>query len=58
MEHKLLTERGRKLYKNRGKTVEPVLDQIKEILGFDRFYGEALRLAKVNGRSYALCIIF
>jgi len=37
MERKLLTERGRKLYKIRGKTVEPVFGQIKEVLGFDRF---------------------
>lgn len=37
MERKLLTERGRELYKIRGKTVEPVFGQIKEVLGFDRF---------------------
>jgi hypothetical protein len=37
MERKLLTERGRRLYKIRGKTVEPVFGQIKEVLGFDRF---------------------
>jgi transposase len=37
MEHKLMTERGRKLYKIRGKTVEPVFGQIKDVLGFDRF---------------------
>jgi len=37
MEQKLLTERGRKLYKIRGKTVEPVFGQIKEVLGFERF---------------------
>jgi transposase len=37
MERKLMTERGRKLYKIRGKTVEPVFGQIKEVLGFDRF---------------------
>jgi transposase len=37
MERKLLTERGRKLYKIRGETVEPVFGQIKEVLGFDRF---------------------
>ncbi len=37
MERKLLTERGRKLYKIRGKTVEPVFGQIKDVLGFDRF---------------------
>ena len=37
MERKLLTERGRRLYKIRGKTVEPVFGQIKDIRGFDRF---------------------
>ncbi len=37
MERKLMTERGRKLYKIRGKTVEPVFGQIKDVLGFERF---------------------
>jgi len=37
MERKLLTERGRKLYKIRGKTVEPVFGQIKDVRGFDKF---------------------
>ena len=37
MERKLLTERGRKLYKIRGKTVEPVFGQIKDVRDFDRF---------------------
>ncbi|MHC4526074.1 MAG: transposase [Planctomycetota bacterium] len=37
MERKLLTERGRRLYKIRGKTVEPVFGQIKDVRGFDRF---------------------
>jgi len=37
MERKLLTERGRKLYKIRGKTVDPVFGQIKDVLGFERF---------------------
>ena len=37
MERKLLTERGRELYKLRGQTVEPVFGQIKDIRGFDRF---------------------
>ena len=32
MERKLMTERGRKLYKIRGKTVEPVFGQIKDVL--------------------------
>ena len=37
MERKLLTERGRELYKLRGRTVEPVFGQIKDVRGFDRF---------------------
>jgi transposase len=37
MERKLLTERGRTLYKIRGQTVEPVFGQIKDVRGFDRF---------------------
>lgn len=37
MERKLLTERGRELYKIRGQTVEPVFGQIKAVRGIDRF---------------------
>ena len=37
MERKLLTERGRRLYKLRGQTVEPVFGQIKDVRGIDRF---------------------
>lgn len=37
MERKLLTERGHQLYKLRGRTVEPVFGQIKDVRGFDRF---------------------
>jgi transposase len=37
MEQKLLTERGRKLYKIRGKTVEPVFGQIKDARGIEKF---------------------
>ena len=37
MERKLLTERGRELYKLRSQTVEPVFGQIKDVRGFDRF---------------------
>ena len=46
MERKLLTERGRQLYKLRGQTVEPVFGQIKDVRGFDRFMqrgGDACR---------------
>lgn len=37
MERKLLTERGRELYRIRGQTVEPVFGQIKDVRGFERF---------------------
>jgi len=37
MERKLLTKRGRALYKKRGVLVEPVFGQIKEGQGFRRF---------------------
>ena len=49
-EQKLLTERGRKLYKIRGKTVEPVLGQIRDVRGFDRPMRPAhnITLVRVN----------
>ena len=37
MERKLLTKRGREIYKMRGKTVEPVFGQIKDARRLDRF---------------------
>lgn len=37
MERKLLTRRGRDLYRLRGQTVEPVFGQMKGIQGADRF---------------------
>lgn len=37
MERKLLTKRGRRLYKIRGKTVEPVFGQVKDVRRCDRF---------------------
>ena len=37
MERTLLTKRGRRLYKTRGQTVEPVFGQIKSARGCDRF---------------------
>jgi transposase len=42
MERKLLTERGRRLYEIRGRTVEPVFGQIKDVRGFDRFMRRGL----------------
>jgi len=43
MERKLLTQRGRGLYRLRGITVEPVLGQMKEGQGFRRFMRRGLR---------------
>ena len=43
MERKLLTQRGRRLYRLRGITVEPVLGQMKEGQGFRRFMRRGLR---------------
>ena len=37
MERALLTKRGRRLYKTRGHTVEPVFGQIKDVRGCERF---------------------
>lgn len=37
MERKLLTRRGRELYKKRGKIVEPVFGQVKDVRGCDGF---------------------
>ena len=36
MERKLLTKRGRALYRLRGQTVEPVFGQMKQTQGADR----------------------
>jgi len=43
MERKLLTKRGRRLYRLRGIMVEPVLGQMKEGQGFRRFMRRGLR---------------
>jgi len=46
MERKLLSERGRQLYKLRGQTVEPVFGQIKDVRGFDRFMRRGLEACR------------
>jgi len=46
MERKLLTERGRTLYKLRGQTVEPVFGQIKAVRGIDRFMRRGLEACR------------
>ena len=45
MERKLLTQRGRALYKRRSVLVEPVFGQMKEQQGFRRFMRRGLRAA-------------
>ncbi len=45
MERKLLTLRGRALYKLRGQTVEPVFGQVKDARGCDRFMRRGARAA-------------
>jgi len=47
MERKLLTRRGRELYRKRGMTVEPVFGQVKEVRDCDRFL--------MRGKSGASC---
>jgi len=46
MERKLLTRRGRALYRMRGVLVEPVLGQVKEGQGFRKFMRRGLRAAQ------------
>ncbi|MFA5863517.1 MAG: IS1182 family transposase [Phycisphaerae bacterium] len=46
MEQKLLTQRGRALYKLRGQTVEPVFGQIKSCRGIVRFVRRGLEAAR------------
>lgn len=53
MERKLLTKRGRRTYKMRGKTVEPVNGQIKDARGFRQFLLRGIE--KVKG-EFALIV--
>ncbi len=46
MERKLLTQRGQRLYRLRGITVEPVLGQVKEGQGCRRFMRRGLQAAQ------------
>lgn len=46
MERKLLTQRGRKLYKLRGQTIEPVFGQIKSVRGCDSFMRRGIKAAE------------
>ncbi|MCG2726949.1 MAG: transposase [Elusimicrobia bacterium] len=45
MERKLLTQRGRKLYKLRGQTIEPVFGQIKDGRRCDCFMRRGIKAA-------------
>ncbi len=45
MERKLLTKRGRALYKLRGRTIEPTFGQIKDGRGMDGFLRRGVRAA-------------
>jgi transposase len=56
MAHKLRTALGRAIYRRRKCTVEPVLGQIKEILGFRQF---SLRgLGKAAGEWCLVCVAY
>ena len=46
MERRLLTQRGQRVYRLRGITVEPVLGQVKEGQGYRRFMRRGLRAAQ------------
>jgi len=50
MERKLLTKRGRALYKLRSQIIEPVFGQIKEIRGCRRFMRRGLEAARSEWR--------
>lgn len=50
MERKLLTKRGRSLYKLRGQMVEPVFGQIKGVRGCDRFMRRGIGAARNEWR--------
>lgn len=50
MERKLLTKRGRALYRRRSQTVEPVFGQIKDGRGIDRFLRRGLSACRSEWR--------
>ena len=56
MERKLLTKRGRALYKKRSVLVEPVFGQVKEGQGFRQFMRRGWALHRVSGRWQGLPI--
>jgi transposase len=54
MERKLLTKRGKAIYKMRGCTIEPAFGQIKDSRGLNKFLLRGLN--KVNGEWNLICI--
>jgi hypothetical protein len=51
MERKLLTQRGRKFYRLRGQTVEPVFGQMKETKGEWNLHCAAHNIKKLHSES-------
>jgi hypothetical protein len=56
MEYNLLTSEGRKLYRKRSATIEPVFGHIKEILDFDRFMRRGLEACACEWKM--ICIAY
>ncbi|MBF0192833.1 MAG: transposase [Magnetococcales bacterium] len=54
MERKLLTKRGKALYKKRGQTVEPVFGQMKGTQGADEFRMRGLELCDGEWNLHAV----
>ena len=54
MERKMLTKRGKKVYRNRGPTVEPVFGQIKEERGFREFLLRGIEKVRVEWKVICL----
>ncbi len=56
MQQRIGTERGRKKYRLRQQTVEPVFGIIKEVMGFRRFLLRGLK--KVEGEWGLVCLAY
>jgi transposase len=56
MQARMLSERGRRLYRLRKQTVEPVFGIIKEVMGFRRFHLRGLE--KVRGEWGLVCLAY
>jgi transposase len=55
MDRRLLTKKGRETYKLRGRTIEPVFGQIKNIFGFIGFMRRGLRAARSEWALICAC---